>query len=71
MAFDIDQIFNSQYNIAEVAQFSTKTLEDYSIVSRKRLDKIVNNSERCLVNMILFYVSTSTSNAIIYNTTYL
>lgn len=54
MAFDIDQIFNSQYNIAEVAQFSTKTLEDYSIVSRKRLDKIVNNSERCLVNMILF-----------------
>jgi len=58
MAFDIDQVaINVQCDFADIAQFSTKTLEDYSIVSRKHLEKIINNSERCLVTIICFYVS--------------
>lgn len=57
MAFDIDQVaLNFQGNSADIPQFSTKSLEDYSIVSRKHLQKIINNSERCLVNIICFYV---------------
>jgi len=53
MTFNIDhQAVNFQYcNLAvDVAQFSTKSLEDYSIVSRKQLDRIVSSSERRLVN---------------------
>lgn len=54
MTFNIDhQAVNFQYcNLAvqEVSQFSDKNLEDYSIVSRKQLDRIVRNSERHLVN---------------------
>ncbi|CAH1712084.1 coiled-coil domain-containing protein 191 [Aphis gossypii] len=52
MTFNIDhQAVNFQYcNLAvqEVSQFSDKNLEDYSIVSRKQLDRIVRNSERHL-----------------------
>lgn len=51
MTFNINQVaINFQCNLADIAQFSTKTLEDYSIVSRKHLEKIIKNSERCLVN---------------------
>ncbi|KAL5241668.1 hypothetical protein ACI65C_009078 [Semiaphis heraclei] len=51
MTFNVDhQAVNFHYcNLAvDVAQFSTKSLEDYSIVSRKQLDRIVSNSERRL-----------------------
>ncbi|XP_025420043.1 coiled-coil domain-containing protein 191 isoform X2 [Sipha flava] len=47
MAYNINQeAINFQCN--DIAQFSTKTLEDYSIVSRKKLEKIIKNSERRL-----------------------
>lgn len=53
--FDIDQApINFQGNLVDIPQFSTKSLEDYSLVSRKHLQKIINNSERCLVNTICF-----------------
>ncbi|XP_026813618.1 coiled-coil domain-containing protein 191 isoform X1 [Rhopalosiphum maidis] len=52
MTFNIDhRAVNFQYcNLAvqDVAQFSEKNLEDYTIVSRKQLDRIVSNSERHL-----------------------
>jgi hypothetical protein len=52
MAYNINQeAINFQCN--DIAQFSTKTLEDYSIVSRKKLEKIIKNSERRLVNNFL------------------
>lgn len=53
MTFNTDhQAVNVQYcNLAvDVAQISARSVEDYSIVSRKRLDRIVSNSERRLVN---------------------
>lgn len=53
MTFNFDhQAVNFQYcNVAvDVGQFSAKNLEDYSIVSRKQLEKVVSNSERRLVN---------------------
>lgn len=56
MTFNINQVaINFQYNLADIAQFSTKTLEDYSIVSRKRLEKIIHSSERGLVNKITHF----------------
>lgn len=55
MTFNINQVaINFQCNLADIEQFSTKTLEDYSIVSRKHLEKIITNSERCLVNKIVY-----------------
>ncbi|VVC37703.1 Sfi1 spindle body [Cinara cedri] len=49
MTFNINNVaFNFQYNSADIEQLSDKSLEDYSIVNRKHLEKIINNSERCL-----------------------
>lgn len=65
MSFDIEQVvLNFQGNLGDIPQFSTRSLEDYSIVSRKHLQKIVNNSERYLVNIICFYVTTYQNNVI-------
>lgn len=56
MTSNINQVaINFQYNLADIAQFSTKTIEDYSIVSRRHLEKIIHSSERCLVNKIIHF----------------
>eukprot|EP00102_Acyrthosiphon_pisum_P024804 XP_016662014.1 PREDICTED: coiled-coil domain-containing protein 191 isoform X2 [Acyrthosiphon pisum] len=53
MTFNIDhQAVNVQYcNLAavDVEQFSTRSLEDYSIVNRKRLDRITEDEHRWLI----------------------
>ncbi|XP_022179907.1 coiled-coil domain-containing protein 191 isoform X2 [Myzus persicae] len=52
MTFNFDhQAVNLQYcNLAvDVAQFSTKSLEDYSIVSRRQLDRITEYEHRWLI----------------------
>lgn len=55
MTFNINKVaINFQGNLADIGQFSTKNLDDYSIVSRRQLEKILNDSGRCLVNTIMF-----------------
>ncbi|XP_050428043.1 coiled-coil domain-containing protein 191 [Adelges cooleyi] len=41
-------VANASCTYSDMVETSAKMLENYSIVSRKQLDKIVNNSERCL-----------------------
>lgn len=51
MTSNINQVANNfLFDLVDVTQLSTKTLEDYSIVNRKHLEKIINNSERQLVS---------------------
>lgn len=50
MTSDINQTSdNIHCNLSDITRFSSKSLEDYSIVNRKYLERIINNSERCLV----------------------
>lgn len=53
MTFNFNRVaIDFQCSLQDIAQFSTTTLEDYSIVSRKRLEKVINSSERSLVSTI-------------------
>lgn len=56
MSVNFNQMaIDSHCNLPDIEQFSTtKTIEDYSIVSRKQLERILHSSERCLVNTTLF-----------------
>lgn len=55
MSVNLNQVaINSHCSLPDIEQFSTKTIEDYSIVSRKHLERILHNSERSLVNITLF-----------------
>lgn len=56
MSVNFNQVsVDSQCDSSDIEQFSTKTIENYSIVSRKQLERIVHSSERCLVNNIHYY----------------
>lgn len=63
MAFNVNRVdINLQCNFEEITGItenntSVKCLEDYSIVSRKHLEKIIKNSERCLVNYIFLLIT--------------
>lgn len=63
MTFNMNRVdINLPGNFEDVIiaqnNMSATFLEDYSIVSRKHLEKIINNSERCLVNntYIIIYI---------------